>query len=73
MSDSFLDRLRHGPMLADGAMGTEIFARGVSFDRAPLPEIERVNPLIVREVRRFCDEIDKRVASAQMEFGGDPP
>jgi len=37
--------------------------RGVSFDRFPVPEIERVNPLIVREVRRYCEEINKRMAA----------
>ncbi|MEX0993086.1 MAG: ATP-binding protein [Solirubrobacterales bacterium] len=46
--------------------------RGVSFDRAPLPEIERANPLIVREVHRFCDEIDKRLANGRgLWFMGD--
>lgn len=33
--------------------------RGVSFDRAPLPELEQVNPYVVREVRRFMRQIDK--------------
>lgn len=33
MPSPFLDRLARGPLLADGAMGTLLFARGVSFDQ----------------------------------------
>ena len=51
MSDSFLDRLRHGPMLADGAMGTEIFARGVSFDRC-FDELNLTQPDMVLDIHR---------------------
>lgn len=32
--------------------------RGVSFERPPVPEIERVAPEVVREVRRYVREID---------------
>lgn len=32
--------------------------RGVSFDRPPVPELERVAPDVVREVRRYVREID---------------
>lgn len=46
--------------------------RGVSFERAPVPEIERMNPPVVREVRRFCDEIDERIATGRgLWFMGD--
>ncbi len=31
--DEFLARLDHGPLLADGAMGTMLYARGVPFDQ----------------------------------------
>lgn len=35
--------------------------RGVSFDRAPMPQLEQVNPYVIREVRGFVREIDKRL------------
>lgn len=31
--DAFLERLDRGPLLADGAMGTMLYARGVPFDQ----------------------------------------
>jgi DNA replication protein DnaC len=36
--------------------------RGVSFERFPVPDIERVNPPVVREVRNYCAAIDERIA-----------
>ncbi len=33
MAGAFLERLRRGPLLADGAMGTYLYARGVSFNQ----------------------------------------
>jgi DNA replication protein DnaC len=43
--------------------------RGVSFDRAPVPDLE---PNVVREVRRFVREIDRRLAAGQgLWFIGD--
>jgi DNA replication protein DnaC len=43
--------------------------RGVSFDRAPVPDLD---PTVVREVRRFVREIDSRLASGRgMWFMGD--
>jgi DNA replication protein DnaC len=43
--------------------------RGVSFDRAPVPNLE---PTIVREVRRFVDDIDQRLGKGQgLWFMGD--
>ncbi|MBI3976290.1 MAG: homocysteine S-methyltransferase family protein, partial [Armatimonadetes bacterium] len=33
MADTFLERLDRGPLLADGAMGTMLYARGVPFDQ----------------------------------------
>jgi DNA replication protein DnaC len=43
--------------------------RGVSFDRAPVPDLD---PTIVREVRRFVREIDGRLASGRgLWFMGD--
>jgi homocysteine S-methyltransferase len=34
MSSPFLDRLAQGPLLADGAMGTLLFAKGIPFERS---------------------------------------
>jgi DNA replication protein DnaC len=46
--------------------------REVSFDREPLPSIERANPHLVREVRRYVGEIDARLADGRgMWFTGD--
>jgi DNA replication protein DnaC len=43
--------------------------RGVSFDRAPVPDLDQT---IVREVRRFVAEIDQRLAKGQgLWFMGD--
>jgi DNA replication protein DnaC len=43
--------------------------RGVSFDRAPVPDLDQT---IVREVRRFVGEIDQRLAKGQgLWFMGD--
>jgi DNA replication protein DnaC len=43
--------------------------RGVSFDRAPVPSLD---PTIVREVRRFVDDIDQRLGKGQgLWFMGD--
>ena len=35
--------------------------RGVSFDRSPVPELNRLTPDLVSEVRRFIREIDKNI------------
>ena len=51
VSDSFLDKLRRGPLLADGAMGTEIFARGVRFDRC-FDELNLSQPDTILDVHR---------------------
>lgn len=48
---SLLERLAQGPLLADGAMGTMLYARGFSFDRC----YEALNveaPEVVREIHR---------------------
>jgi DNA replication protein DnaC len=43
--------------------------RGVSFDRAPVPDLD---PTVVREVRRFVREIDDRLAEGRgLWFMGD--
>src|SRR5437867_4469119 len=34
MSHPFLERLNRGPLLADGAMGTQLYQRGIGFDQS---------------------------------------
>jgi len=47
----FIERLRHGPLLGDGAMGTQLHARGVSFERC-FDELNLTEPAIVEEIHR---------------------
>ena len=47
----FLERLRLGPILGDGAMGTQLHARGVPFERS-FDELNLTQPTIVEEVHR---------------------
>src|ERR1700674_1955353 len=47
----FLERLRRGPLLGDGAMGTQLHARGVSFERS-FDELNLTEPKIVEEIHR---------------------
>lgn len=51
ISNPFLDRLRRGPILADGAMGTMLYSRGVSFERS-FDELNLSNPALVQEIHR---------------------
>jgi DNA replication protein DnaC len=46
--------------------------RGVSFDRAPVPDLMRVSPNVVREVRRFVGDVDNNLRNGKgMWFTGD--
>jgi methionine synthase / methylenetetrahydrofolate reductase(NADPH) len=47
----FLQRLGRGPILGDGAMGTQLHARGVPFERS-FDELNLTQPQIVEEVHR---------------------
>ncbi|MBI5300599.1 MAG: bifunctional homocysteine S-methyltransferase/methylenetetrahydrofolate reductase [Chloroflexi bacterium] len=51
VTNPFLDRLARGPILADGAMGTQLYARGISFDRC-FDELNLSNPALVQEIHR---------------------
>ena len=48
---AFLDRLAEGPLLADGAMGTQLYANGVGFDRC-FDALNLTDPELVTEVHR---------------------
>ena len=49
MTHPLLDRLARGPILCDGAMGTLLYARGISFDRC-FDELNLSNPALVLEI-----------------------
>lgn len=51
ISNPLLRRLKRGPILADGAMGTMLYARGISFDRC-FDELNLSNPTLVQEIHR---------------------
>ncbi|MGH2460098.1 MAG: bifunctional homocysteine S-methyltransferase/methylenetetrahydrofolate reductase [Chloroflexota bacterium] len=51
MAHPFLNRLRQGPILADGAMGTQMFARGVRADQC-LDAINLTEPDLVQQIHR---------------------
>ena len=49
MAHPFLERLAHGPILGDGAMGTMLHARGASLEQC-LEELNLTQPDWVREI-----------------------
>src|SRR5262245_15599773 len=51
MSSPFLDRLRRGPLVADGAMGTQLYARGIPFDQS-FDALNLSQPALVEQVHR---------------------
>src|SRR5262249_58414719 len=51
MPSPFLDRLAHGPLLADGAMGTLLFQKGVPFERC-FDELNVTHAALVEEIHR---------------------
>ena len=51
MAHTFLDRLARGPLLADGAMGTELFRRGATSDQC-LDALNLSLPDLVQQVHR---------------------
>jgi len=51
VASPFLDRLARGPVLADGAMGTMLYARGIPFDRC-FDEVNVSDPELVAGIHR---------------------
>src|SRR5512143_2396482 len=51
MNSKFLERLSAETLLADGAMGTMLHARGVGFDKC-FDELNLTNPSAVAEIHR---------------------
>lgn len=51
MTHPFLERIRRGPLLADGAMGTQLYNHGIDFDRC-FDALNLSNPRVVAEIHR---------------------
>ncbi len=51
MESVFLEQLKKGPILCDGAMGTMLYEKGVSFDRC-FDELNLSSPEIISEIHR---------------------
>src|SRR5688572_27004413 len=51
MRSPFLDRLERGPVLSDGAMGTQLYARGVPYERC-FDELNLTDPSLVQRIHR---------------------
>ncbi len=51
MSNVFMERIRRGPVLADGAMGTQLYARGVGFEQS-FDELNLSRPELIEAVHR---------------------
>jgi homocysteine S-methyltransferase len=48
---TFLERLNAGPLLCDGAMGTQLFARGIGFDQC-FDALNLSRPELVQQIHR---------------------
>ena len=51
MSNDFIERLQRGPVLADGAMGTQLHAHGITFEHS-LDGLNLTQPEVVLNVHR---------------------
>src|SRR6185295_2248803 len=51
MRSPFLERLERGPLIADGAMGSQLYARGVQYDRC-FDELNLTDPSLVQRIHR---------------------
>ncbi len=51
MINTFLQRLARGPLLGDGAMGTMLYSKGVSYERC-FEELNVSQPEVVQEIHR---------------------
>ncbi len=68
MIHPFLRRIAAGPLLADGAMGTLLYSRGISYERC-FEELNVAEPTLVQQIHR-----DYLAAGAELietnTFGG---
>ena len=51
MRSPFLERLERGVLLGDGAMGTQLYARGVPYERC-FDELNLTEPALVQRIHR---------------------
>ena len=51
MDSPFLTRLAQGPLLADGAMGTLLFERGIPYERS-FDELNLSQPTLIEAIHR---------------------
>ena len=51
MRSPFLERLERGALLGDGAMGTQLYARGVPYERC-FDELNLTEPALVQRIHR---------------------
>jgi methionine synthase / methylenetetrahydrofolate reductase(NADPH) len=51
MRSPFLDRLERGALIGDGAMGTQLYARGVPYERC-FDELNLTDPSLVQRIHR---------------------
>src|SRR5215207_8005586 len=51
MRSPFLERLERSPLLADGAMGSQLYARGIPYDRC-FDELNLTEPALVQRIHR---------------------
>src|SRR3954470_15311220 len=51
MRSPFLERLERGALLADGGMGTQLYARGIPYDRC-FDELNLTEPALVQRIHR---------------------
>lgn len=69
-SNPFLERLRRAPLLGDGAMGTQLHVRGISFERS-FDELNLTEPKIVEEIHRAYISAGAQVVETNT-FGANP-
>lgn len=60
MTQHFLERIKENTILADGAMGTMLNAKGVSFEKC-LDELNMSNPTVVADVHRAYAEAGAQI------------
>src|SRR5215472_3440491 len=47
MNSPFLEKVQQGPLLCDGGMGTELYARGISYERC-FEQLNLIDPELIK-------------------------
>jgi homocysteine S-methyltransferase len=68
MADPFLERLKEGAMLCDGAMGTLLYSRGTGFEH-PFDELNLSKPEMVQKVHQDYIKVGAEIIETNT-FGG---